>query len=175
MLTSAFPGPRCGLAFVSSHAAASVRGLLVTDTTRLAYELSRSSLQDQAARLSDLRTRAGTLLAAASIAGSFLGVTNGTIDTLGVLALIAYLASVGTAVYILSPHELTTEFRGSVLLETAREVGATDDEAYETAMLWLEKIRAGNVDKVDALSKWYVASAVALGAEVLLWTVALTA
>jgi hypothetical protein len=148
---------------------------VVTDTTRLAYELSRAALSDQADRLSDLRTRAGTPAGRGVHRRLVPRRTNGAVDTLGVLALIAYLGSVGTAVYILAPHRLTTEFRGSVLLDTAREVGATDDEVYETAMLWLETIRADNVDKLDALSKWYIGSAVALGGEVLLWTIALTA
>jgi hypothetical protein len=38
-------------------------------------------LSEQEQRLSDLRTRAGTILAAASIAGSFLAAKNGSIDT----------------------------------------------------------------------------------------------
>jgi hypothetical protein len=148
---------------------------VVTETNKLAYDLSRSALRDQAERLSDLRTRAGTLLAAASIAGSFLGVTKGSIDTLGVLALVAYLASVGTAVYTLLPHQLTTEFRGTALLRVTREVDATDDEAYEATVQWLENIRDGNVDVIAKLTNWYVAAAVALGVEVVLWTLSLTA
>jgi hypothetical protein len=147
---------------------------VVSDTTKLAYELSRSAVQDQAHRLSDLRTRAGTLLAAASIAGSFLGVTKGTIDTLAVLALIAYAGSVGAAIYTLLPHTLKTEFRGSSLLDVSREVEATDDEAYESVVRWLEAIRDDNADVLDNLTKWYVASAGALGAEVVLWSLALT-
>jgi hypothetical protein len=147
---------------------------VVSETNRLAYDLSRAALRDQAERLSDLRTRAGTLLAAASIAGSFLGVTKGTIDTLAVLALIAYLLSVGTAVYTLLPHELTTEFRGTALLRVAREVDATDDEAYEATVNWLEEIRDENFGMLDALARWYVASAVALGIEVILWTLSVT-
>jgi hypothetical protein len=62
---------------------------------KLALELSRSAVQDKAGRLSDLRTRAGTLLAAASISGSLLGVTHGTLDTVSVLPLIAYEGAVG--------------------------------------------------------------------------------
>jgi hypothetical protein len=154
--------------------APTLQSVVVTETNKLAYDLSRSALRDQAERLSDLRTRAGTLLAAASIAGSFLGVTKGTIDTLAVLALVAYLVSVGTAVYTLLPHELTTEFRGTALLRVAHDVDATDDEAYEATINWLERIRSENVGMLDNLAKWYVASAVALGVEVVLWTLALT-
>jgi hypothetical protein len=64
---------------------------VVSDTLRLALDLSRSAVTDQAERLGDLRTRAGTLLAAAAIAGSFSGVTHGTLDTVAVFALLAYV------------------------------------------------------------------------------------
>jgi hypothetical protein len=87
---------------------------------------------------------------------------------------VAYLASVGTAVYTLLPHRLTTEFHGTALLRVAREVDATDDEAREATVNWLETIRDENVATLDRLTRWYVASAVALGVEVVLWTLALT-
>jgi hypothetical protein len=147
---------------------------VVSDPNKLAYDLSRSALREQTEWLSDLRTRAGTLLAAASIAGSFLGVTRGTIDTLAVLALIAYLVSVGAAVYTLLPHRLITEFRGTSLLRVARGAGATDDESYEATVNWLERVRSENVGTLDSLAKWYVASAIALGVEVVFWTLSLT-
>lgn len=85
---------------------------MVSDTVKLALDLSRSAVSDQAARLIDLRSRAGTLLAAASIAGSFAGVTHGTLDTFAVLALLAYVIIVGACLYVLMPHKLETEFRG---------------------------------------------------------------
>jgi hypothetical protein len=141
---------------------------------KLALELSRSAVQDQADRLSDLRTRAGTLLAAASISGSFLGVTHGTLDTVAILALVAYLVSVGAAIYTLLPHKLSTEFRGTVLLRDSRKVEATDEEAYESAVRWLEVTRGENAAVLDDLTRWYVVAAVALGVEVVLWIVALT-
>jgi hypothetical protein len=147
---------------------------VVSDTMKLALELSRSAVQDQADRLSDLRTRAGTLLAAASISGSFLGVTHGTLDTVAILALVAYLVSVGAAIYTLLPHKLSTEFRGTVLLRDSRKVEATDEEAYESAVRWLEVTRGENAAVLDDLTRWYVVAAVALGVEVVLWIVALT-
>jgi hypothetical protein len=147
---------------------------MISDTTRLAYELSRAAVQDQADRLSDLRSRAGTLLAAASIAGSFLGVTRGTLDTVALLALIAYLVSAGAAVWTLLPHMLETQFRGSVLIEASRKASASDDETFEAVVKWFETIRDDNAMVLDKLTRWYVASAVALGIEVVLWTVALT-
>jgi hypothetical protein len=59
---------------------------VVTDTVKLAVEMGRSAVKDQSEQLTDLRSRAGTLLAAASIAGTFAGATHGSIDTLAALA-----------------------------------------------------------------------------------------
>jgi hypothetical protein len=61
------------------------------------------------------------------------------------LALLAYVICVGACIYVLLPHELVTEVRGSVLLNTSREVKATDDEVFETAVTWLEDVRAKKV------------------------------
>jgi hypothetical protein len=142
---------------------------------QLALDLSRSAVTDQAARLSDLRSRAGTLLAAAAIAGSFSGVTHGTLDAIAVGALLAYLFCVGACIYVLMPHKLATEFRGTILLQVSREAGATDEETYSAADNWLEVTRAENAVKLDDLTRWYAAAATALGLEVAPWIVALAA
>jgi hypothetical protein len=146
---------------------------VVSDVSKLAVELSRAAVKDQAERLSDLRTRAGTLLAAASIAGSFSGLTHGSLDAVAVAALIAYVASVGACIYVLLPHELATEFRGGALLRAQGETGATEDEAFRATVRWLEEVRDGNAGKLGELTRWYAAAAVALGVEVTLWIVAL--
>ncbi|HTE64404.1 MAG TPA: hypothetical protein VK631_28880 [Solirubrobacteraceae bacterium] len=56
-------------------------------------------MSEQEKRLADLRSRAGTILAAASIAGSFLATKNGNVDTTAALAIVAYVLCVGTALY----------------------------------------------------------------------------
>lgn len=146
---------------------------MVSATAQLAVDLSRSAVNDQAGRLSDLRTRAGTLLAAASIAGSFSGVTHGALNTIAALALLAYLFCVGACIYVLMPHGLSTEFRGTILLQVSREADATDEETYSAAALWLETTRRENADTLDGLTRWYAAAAAALGLEVALWILAL--
>jgi hypothetical protein len=148
---------------------------VVNETTKLAVELSRSTMRDQADRLRDLRTRTGMLLASASIAGSFSGATRGVLDTYAVCALFAYLICVGACLYVLMPHTLATEFRGSVLLKTAHEADATDQEAYEAVVPWIEQVRDENAIKLDDLTRWYAVGAVALGFEVTLWILALAA
>ena len=140
----------------------------------LAYELTRGSLSEQQQRLSDLRTRAGTILAAASIAGSFLAAKNGSIDTPAIAAIIAYVACVGAAVYVLLPHELVLEFRGSVVNDLEYERGGGLDAAYIAVTEWLEDFRDSNAGTLQALGRWYTAACAALGVEVLLWTLSVT-
>jgi hypothetical protein len=158
---------------LSSAAAASVNR--VHETVRqLAFDLTRSSLSEQEQRLADLRSRSGTVLAAASIAGSFLATQNGDVDTFAALAIVAYLFCVGAAVYVLLPHALVLEFRGSVVTELDAQLGGGLDAAYEAVTEWLEQFHEENRSKLDLLVRWYTASCAALGAEVVLWTVSVT-
>jgi hypothetical protein len=82
---------------------------------QLAYELSLNTLSEQERSVSGLRARAGTVLAAASIAGSFLGtrttghalgswsifgtkVGHGSLDVWSFVALLAFLLTVAAAI-----------------------------------------------------------------------------
>jgi hypothetical protein len=140
----------------------------------LAFELSRDSVTEQEKRLSDLRSRAGTILAAASIAGSFLATKQGAVDTTAVLAIIAYVACVSAAIYVLLPHELVLEFRGSVVNKIEEELGGGLEAAYEAVTGWLEDFHRDNRAKLDVLGRWYTASCAALAIEVVLWTLSVT-
>jgi hypothetical protein len=93
----------------------------------LAYDLSRSAIEQQEKRQAELRSRAATMLAAASIAGSFLAgqaVKAGTLDGFGVCAVLSYLGCVASSLYVLLPHQLVLEFRGSVALQLALDARA---------------------------------------------------
>jgi hypothetical protein len=138
---------------------------------QLAFDLSRGSLAEQEKRLADLRSRAGTILAAASIAGSFLATKRGDLDTTAALAIVVYLACVGAAVYVLLPHSLVLEFRGSVVNELEEEIGGGLEAAYAALTDWLEGFHQENRAKLESLNRWYAASCVALATEVVLWTV----
>lgn len=143
--------------------------------SELAYDLSRDALREQERRLGDLRSRAGTLLAAASIAGSFLAAQHGSLDAATVLAVLAYVCCAGSAVFVLLPHTLTLEFRGSIVSDLARSLGTSDVErAMEGVTEWLEDFHEDNRGKLDTLGRWYAASCGFLGVEVLLWTLTLT-
>ena len=164
----------CSRRTASASGAASTFVVVPDSVRHLAYELTRGSLAEQEKRLSGLRTHAGTILAAASIAGSFLAAKNGSIDTLAILAIVAYIACVGAAVYVLLPHELVLEFRGSVVNELEDEHGGGLEAAYEAVTEWMEGSHDSNADKLQALGRWYTTACAALGAEVLLWTLSVT-
>lgn len=68
--------------------------------------MTAGALAEQERALAGLRARAGTVLAAASVAGSFFGakVNHGSLGTWGVLAMIAFALCVGSAVWVLLPH-----------------------------------------------------------------------
>jgi hypothetical protein len=73
---------------------------------RLAYEAAQRALDKQERLLEELRSRTGLLLAAASLAASFLGREAFARDPkrgLAALAVLAFLLAVGTNVYILLP------------------------------------------------------------------------
>jgi hypothetical protein len=97
-----------------------------------------------------------------------------SIDTPAVLAIVAYVACVGAAVYVLLPHELVLEFRGSVVNELEYERGGGLDAAYEAVTEWLEEFHESNAGTLRGLGRWYTIACAALGAEVLLWTLSIT-
>ena len=75
----------------------------------LAYELSQRMLARQEVRLDELRARTGTLLAASSVATSFLGpraIDRNGVDTLALLAFTAFAVSVigSVSILILNPR-----------------------------------------------------------------------
>jgi hypothetical protein len=144
-----------------------------SSVAELGYELSLKAIEEQESRLADIRGRTGTLLAAASLAASFLGgqsIGAGDLSTLGVLALVAYVACVGACIKVLLSHRLVLAFRGSVLVDAAREAAVPDvDEALEAATGWMERFVDRNHAQIDGLSRWYTGACLALGTEIVLW------
>jgi hypothetical protein len=139
------------------------------------FDLSLKAVEEQESRLTDLRSRTGTLLAAASLAASFLGgqsIRTGELRFLGVLAIVAYVMCVAACIKVLLPHRLVFSFRGSVLLRTAREAAVDElEDALEAAMGWIESFIDSNRSELDALTRWYTGACLALGLEIVLWLV----
>jgi hypothetical protein len=77
------------------------------DLSRLAYEASLRSLDKQEQLVQELRGRTGLLLAAASLAASFLGepALEGSVG-LAIPALGAFAVSVGASLYVLLPSKI---------------------------------------------------------------------
>ena len=132
-------------------------------------------LAQQEMRLDELRARTGTLLAASSVATSFLGpraIDRNGVDTLALLALTAFAVSVigSVSILILNPR-LVFGVRGTRLFteERAREESIAD--VHRRLGYWLELFFDQNQATVDRLFLVYQLAAVAVLAEVMLWTI----
>jgi hypothetical protein len=143
---------------------------------QLSFELTTSALTEQERALSGLRARAGTVLAAASIAGSFFGAktSHGPLGVLGVLAMASFALCIGSAIWILLPHSFVFAFRGKALLAESDHRGVSNvTDAYRAAGIWIEPHLETNSRKIASLSDCLAASCSLLIAEVVLWTLSL--
>jgi hypothetical protein len=121
--------------------------------------------------------RAGTVIAAASISGSFLAakVSHSSLDVWAILALIAFVLCLSSAIWVLLPHALVFAFRGEALLGISDHQGVDDvTQADRAAGIWMESFVDANRDKIAELSAWFTASCVLLAIEVILWTISVT-
>lgn len=140
----------------------------------LSFNLTADALAEQERALNALRARAGTIVAAASVSGSFLGakVAHGSIGGWGVAALLAFVFCLASAIWVLLPHELTFAFRGEALLAVSDHEGVDDvAQAYRAAGIWIEPYLNTNRDKIGQLSSWFTVSCVLLAVEIILWTI----
>jgi hypothetical protein len=143
---------------------------------QLSFELTGGALAEQERALAGLRARAGTVLAAASIAGSFFGAktSHGSLGVWGVLAMISFALCVASAIWVLLPHAFVFAFRGETLLAESDHRGVSDvAEAYRTASIWIEPHLEVNRSKIASLSDSLAVSCALLAAEVILWTLSL--
>jgi hypothetical protein len=143
---------------------------------QLGFELTADALAEQERALSGLRTRASTVLAAASIAGSFLGAKNGhgSLDAWGIMAMISFILCVGGALWVLLPHRLVFALDGKALLAEG-DHQQTDDvtAAYRAIGTWIEPHLRANHDKIAWLADCLSMSCALLAAEIILWTLSL--
>lgn len=150
--------------------------IVAASIEELSYRLTADALAEQERALNALRTRAGTVVAAASISGSFLGakVNHGSLDVWAVLAMVTFVLCLASAIWVLLPQRLVFAFRGDALLAESDHQGVQDvTEAYRAAGIWIEPHLDVNAAKIAALSDWFTVSCVLLAAEVILWTVSL--
>ena len=130
---------------------------MAASVEEFSYELTAGALAEQERALNALRTRSGTVLAAASISGSFLGtkVSHGSLDAWAILALVAFVLCLGAAIWVLLPHDLVFAFRGEALLGASDQEGVEDvGEAFRAVGRWIEPYIDANRDKIASLSSW---------------------
>jgi hypothetical protein len=132
-------------------------------------------LQERA--VEQLRARTATLLAASSLTVSFFGAQairrTGGLDLFGVLALLAFIASIGFCVCVLLPRSgFAFCVRASEMHRDLSKVDG-DDDVRQRWIHWLEECWDGNQDKIDLLERYYVIAAAALLIELILWSAAL--
>ena len=139
---------------------------------RLAYETALRGLDKQEELLGELRSRTGVLLAAASLAASFLG-TDAFQDPSSVvlvapLALVAFITSIGASVYILTPKEdLTFSQAGSALYEGLFAYREDLAEVYRRLAYDLDRFWDSNDARMARLFLAFRIAAVALVLEIL--------
>jgi hypothetical protein len=116
------------------------------------FELTFSALAEQERAVSGLRARAGTVLAAASIAGSFFGaktVGHSSLGAWGILAMVCFALCLGAAIWILLPHAFVFAFQGEELLAQTDHHGESNvTEAYRSAGIWMEPRLPANSRKI---------------------------
>ena len=150
---------------------------MASSIEELSYSLTIDALAEQERAVTSLRTRAGTVVATASISGSFLGARSShtSLDLWAVLALVAFVLCLASAIWILLPHKMVFAFRGEALLAESDRAGVKDvTEAYRAAGRWIEPNLDANRDTLGSLSAWFTVSCTLLAVEVILWTISLT-
>lgn len=136
---------------------------------RLSYEAALRSLDKQDELLTELRARTGLLLAASSLAASFLGppALDRAEPALIVFALLAFAVSIGASVYVLLPKkDLTFSLSGPALYEGLYELRKDMPEVYRRLAYNLHRFWIANDAKMTSLISAYRWAAIALAAEI---------
>ncbi len=143
---------------------------------QLSFELTANALAEQERVIADLKTRAGTVLAAASIAGSFLGTEthHASLGVCGVLAMVCFVLCVASAIQVLAPQEFTVAIRGEdLLVQDERESSHDVRQAYRAAGRWIEPKLDVNRIRIGHLSDRLNLSCLLLASEAILWTISI--
>jgi hypothetical protein len=139
---------------------------------QIAFEASLRSLDKQETLLEELRARTGLLLAASSLAVSFVGrpVFQSADTVVLVLGLIAFAISIAASVYVLLPKPARFVFslEGSAVYEQLYEFEDDLDEVYRRLAYDLDRFWEENDEVLTRLLRWFQVAAVALAAEIML-------
>ena len=143
---------------------------MVGEFEKLAYEAALRGLDKQESQLEELRARTGIFLAASSLAASFLGqqaFRHPHPRALAIAALLAFVVSMATSVFILMPKEnLNFSGAGAGLYEGLYAVRGDMAEIYRRLAYELDCLRDSNNDTIVDLTRAYEIAAGALVIEV---------
>jgi hypothetical protein len=148
----------------------------VEDIYNVAHDEIVRALSQQAAALEALRTRAGLLLSAASIATSFLGgqaLQGRPLDVLRWTAVGAFVGLAVSVLYVLWPHRERLPVAMPSRLLREFDTGSSHTEAITSAALYLEASYVENEDLVKRLSDGLRIAMGLLALEVAAWIAAL--
>jgi hypothetical protein len=137
---------------------------------RLAYEESVRSLDKQERLLEELRARTGLLLAASSLAISFVGrpAFQEAATVVVVLGLVAFAISIAASVYVLlpKPAKFVFSLEGSAVFEELYEFRDEMPEVYRRLTYDLDRFWDENDEVMTRLFRWFGIAAAALAAEI---------
>lgn len=129
--------------------------------------------------MNELRSRTGTVLAANAVTASFLGAAalrDGALGVAGGLAMICFVQSLGSALYVLLPRRrLQFSISGPVLFEALYAHGEDAEEIHRQTAYWLEGFWVGNQAAIERLYPFFTAAVISLAVELVLWAVDLSA
>jgi hypothetical protein len=140
---------------------------------QITYDAGRHALADQEAFVTDLRHRAGTVLAAHALVASFLGGTvlrGGGSSTLSWLALTTLVAGVIVAAILLAPWQLRFAIDARDLY---RELQTDADGHLAGAGFAYQKLYTSNMSKTRRMSSLLGVLAILMVAQTLFWLTAL--
>lgn len=140
---------------------------------RLAYEAAQRALDKQERLIDELRSRTGLLLAAASLAASFLGreaFAGHPKSGLAILALTTFLAAVAASVYVLLPKSGKFIFAmvGAGLYEGLYDVKDDLGEVYRRLAYDLDRFWEDNDVELQKLFRAFRVAALGLSAEIVI-------
>ena len=140
---------------------------------RLAYEAALRALDKQERLIDELRSRTGLLLAAASLAASFLGreaFAGHPKRGLAILALVAFLLAVAASVYVLLPKTGKFIFAmvGAGLYEGLYELRDDLGEVYRRLAYDLDRFWDDNDIELQKLFRAFRLAALGLSAEIVI-------
>jgi hypothetical protein len=142
-----------------------------TDLAQIEYEASQRALDKQERLLDEIRSRTGLLLAASSLAASFLGrpALESEPAALALLALTAFALSLASSIYVLLPkRELVFSLIGSNVYERLYEFRADTSEVHRRLAFDLDRFWEAN-DRVMQRVLWgFRLSATSLALEIFL-------